>query len=121
MLSDALRMELSPFGIRVITVQPGSVTSDFGDNAHSGTERYRSGSLFSGVHKFIEARAQLSQENGTPADEFARRLVAIVTRKRVPATVRLGNGSRVLPAIGRLPVRLRDWFFGRRFGLEGLQ
>jgi len=121
MLSDALRMELAPLGIRVITVQPGSVTSDFGKNAESGTERYRSDSLFSDVHESIEARAQLSQQNGTPTDEFARHLVAIVTRRRAPAVVRLGNGSRMLPVIGRLPLRLRDWFLGRRFGLEGLQ
>jgi NADP-dependent 3-hydroxy acid dehydrogenase YdfG len=121
MLSDALRMELSPFGIRVITVQPGSVISDFGNNAHAGLGRYRSDSLFSGVSEFIEARAQLSQQNGTPADEFARDLVSAVTRKRVPAVVRLGSGCRKLPAIGRLPVRIRDWYLGRRFGLEGLQ
>ena len=71
--------------------------------------------------KFIEARAQLSQQNGTPSGEFARDLAAAVTRKRAPAIVRLGSGSRVLPAIGRLPVRLRDWYLGRRFGLERLQ
>jgi len=80
-----------------------------------------SDSLFSDVHESIEARAQLSQQNGTPTDEFARHLVAIVTRRRAPAVVRLGNGSRMLPVIGRLPLRLRDWFLGRRFGLEGLQ
>ena len=32
-VTDALRMELQPFGIRVITVQPGGVRSSFGDHA----------------------------------------------------------------------------------------
>jgi len=33
LMSDALRMELAPFGIRVITVQPGAVESHFGERA----------------------------------------------------------------------------------------
>lgn len=32
-ISDALRMELHPFGVQVMTVLPGAIASDFGDNA----------------------------------------------------------------------------------------
>jgi len=32
--------------------------------------------------------------------------------------IRVGNGSRRLPAIGRLPIRIRDRIFSRRFGLD---
>jgi hypothetical protein len=31
--SDALRMELAPFGVKVVTVQPGGIQSAFGSNA----------------------------------------------------------------------------------------
>ena len=34
-LSDAMRMELAPFKIRVITVQPGAIQSSFGENSLS--------------------------------------------------------------------------------------
>ena len=37
-LSDAMRMELKPFSIDVITVQPGAIQSSFGDNSLAGVE-----------------------------------------------------------------------------------
>jgi len=121
LLSDALRMELAPFGVRVITVQPGAVASEFAANAERGLDRYRTASLYSGVAERIEARARLSQEGATAAAEFARKVVAAVTRRRPPAVVRAGKGSLLLPLIGRLPVRIRDRVLGRRFGLDRLR
>lgn len=121
MASDALRMELAPFGIEVITVQPGAVGSRFGDNAMAGTESYREGSLYSRVFDAIEARVRLSQSRPTPADRFARELVRVVTGPRPPAVIRMGRGSRILPLLARLPARLRDRLLSKRFGLERLQ
>jgi len=46
LISDSLRMELAPFGIRVITVQPGAVESRFGERAEVGVERFKEGSLY---------------------------------------------------------------------------
>ena len=37
-LSDALRLELAPFGIRVMEVQPGAIASQFADNAQREAE-----------------------------------------------------------------------------------
>ncbi len=120
LLSDALRMELAPFGIQVITVQPGAIASDFGAHAADGLERYQADSLYSGIAEFIEARARLSQSDATPAADFAREVVDAVTRPRPPAVLRTGKGSRRLPAIGRLPARIRDRLLGKRFGLDRL-
>ena len=35
-LSDAMRMELAPFGIEVVVVQPGAIRSSFGDTSLAG-------------------------------------------------------------------------------------
>ena len=121
LLSDALRMELAPFGIRVITVQPGAVVSNFAARAAEGLELYQSGSLYSNIAEFIEARARLSQAGrATTAADLAREVVAAVMRPRPPAVLRAGKGSRLLPAIGRLPQRIRDRIFAKRFGLDRL-
>ena len=120
LLSDALRMELAPFGIQVITVQPGAIASDFGAHAADGLERYQADSLYSGIAEFIEARARLSQSDVTPAADFAREVVDAVTRPRPPAVLRFGKGSWRLPAIGRLPAGIRDRLLGNRFGLDRL-
>lgn len=120
LMSDALRMELAPFGIEVVTVQPGAVATGFSRTAAAGIERYREGSLYSPVYDAIETRARFSEHRSVCVETFARRLVAEVTRQRPPHTFRLGSGSRLLPFLARLPVRLRDRILARRFGLHRL-
>ncbi|MFV2071847.1 MAG: SDR family NAD(P)-dependent oxidoreductase [Thermoanaerobaculales bacterium] len=121
LLSDALRMELAPFGIQVTTVQPGAILSNFAARAAEGLERYHAGSLYSSIAEFIESRARLSQRgDATPAADLAREVVPAVTGLRPPAVLRVGKGSRLLPAIGRLPHQIRDRVLGKRFGLDRL-
>ena len=118
LISDSLRMELAPFGIRVITVQPGAVESRFGERAEVGVERFKEGSLYSQVFDSIEARAGASQVGSMPAEDFARLLVGAVTAASPPAIFRAGNHSVRLPAMALLPAGFRDWIFSRRFGLN---
>jgi len=121
LISDAVRMELAPFGIRVITVQPGAIESRFGERAGRGVERYREGSLYSQVFDSIEARAGASQVGSMPAPDFARLVVDAVTRPSPPAIIRAGKHSVRLPAMAHLPAAIRDRIFSRRFGLDRLQ
>ena len=118
LISDSMRMELAPFGIRVITVQPGAVESRFGERAGRGVERFREGSLYSQVFESIEARAGASQVGSMPAADFAHVLVGAVTAPSPPAIFRAGKHSVRLPAMARLPARFRDRIFSRRFRLD---
>jgi NAD(P)-dependent dehydrogenase (short-subunit alcohol dehydrogenase family) len=122
LLSDALRMELAPFGIGVLEVQPGSIRSRFGDNAARGVDRYaREGSLYRPVAAFIEGRARTSQSNPSTPEELARRIADATLRRDPPAVLRYGRNSLKVPLLGRLPVRLRDRYLSRRFGLDRLR
>jgi NAD(P)-dependent dehydrogenase (short-subunit alcohol dehydrogenase family) len=122
LLSDALRMELAPFGVAVVVVQPGAVASRFGERSSSEAVRYGAeGSPWAPVADAIEARARLSENDPTPADEAARRILAAALARRPPAVVRVGRGSRLLPLIGRLPAQWRDRLLSRRFGLDRLR
>lgn len=117
-LSDALRMELKPFGIEVITVQPGAIQSEFGNNALANLANVIApDSLFAPLKSNIEARATASQENPTPAAEFARLLVAQL-QNHPNAEIKIGNGSKLLPFIKKwLPTRTVDSILMKRFGL----
>jgi short-subunit dehydrogenase len=120
LISDALRMELAPFGIHVISVQPGAIESRFGARARQGIERYREGSLYSKVFGSIEARAEASQVGSMPAAAFARLVVSAVISDPPPPIIRAGKHSVRLPLIGRLPATFRDRIFSRKFGLHQL-
>jgi len=119
-LSIALRMELAPFGISVMEVQPGAVVSQISANAAQKVEyllpRH---SRWSPLRQQIDARVQASQQNALPTDKFARQLLAVVQSKRWPRMLRLGKGGRLLPLMARLlPQALLDYLLKRRFGLN---
>lgn len=120
-LNDALRLELAPFGIEVLEVQPGAIASNFGANAGREMAAVVSErSAWWPLHQFIEARAAASQDKPTPANDFARTLLAAVQRSPRPRLVRIGNGSRALPLLARwMPTGLMDKVLKKRFGLDG--
>ncbi|WP_237062817.1 MULTISPECIES: SDR family oxidoreductase [Microbulbifer] len=118
-LSDVLRLELKPFGIRVMTVQPGAIASEFGRHAEVSLRGLLApDSWYKRQEDAVRARAQESQHNATLAREMARQLVKELLRKRPRRLVRIGNRSRMLPWMARwLPRRLRDRILARRFQL----
>jgi NAD(P)-dependent dehydrogenase (short-subunit alcohol dehydrogenase family) len=120
MLSDVLRMEVAPFGIDVIEVQPGAVRSSIADTASQGMERYqRETSRYRAVYEGIARRARASQERPMETDQFARVVVRALLADKAPRIVRAGNGARVYYALGQLPGATRDHVVTRRFGLLG--
>lgn len=121
-LSDALRMELAPFGVRVMTVQPGAIRSDFGAAASRGLDVTAGPSFYAAVADGIAARANASQQHALPAEVLARRIVDAALRPRPPSRLRAGGGARLLPFLATvLPRALRDRLLSRRFGLDRLQ
>lgn len=121
-LSDALRMELAPFGIQVITVQPGGIQSQFGATASQGVaKRSDKLSLYAPVADAIAARANASQQDATPAADFAREMVDGVLKASPAPVLRIGHGSRMMPLLKRwIPLRRLDRILSRRFRLDRL-
>ncbi|AUF97892.1 short-chain dehydrogenase [Pseudomonas sp. 02C 26] len=118
-LNTALRLELAPFGIRVMEVQPGAIASQFASNAQQQAEHLiAADSPWWPLREHIRARARASQDKPTPTAEFAQGVLAAAGKSPVPALVRLGNGSRALPLLAwLLPRRLLDSILRKRFGL----
>lgn len=119
-LSEALRLELAPFGIALMEVQPGAIASSFGASASREAEQLiAEGSPWWPLREGIRARARASQDHPTPAERFAGQLLAAVQRHKRPRLLRLGNGSRALPLLATLiPKGLLDAVLKRRFGLN---
>ena len=119
-LSDALRMELAPFAIRVLEVQPGAIDTHFAKNASAQAEQLiDQQSAWWPVREGIRARAKASQDNPTPATDFAEAVLKAVQKPVPPILLRHGNGSRALPLLAALvPRRLLQKILMRRFGLN---
>ncbi|MGB1581947.1 MAG: SDR family oxidoreductase [Nevskiales bacterium] len=121
-MSDALRMELAPFGIHVITIQPGAIRSEFGNNSAESVNRWlRPDSLYMPIKSAIEARAQASQQDPTTAEDFARIFIDAVMQNPPAAVTRIGNGSRMMPLVKRwLSTARLDRLLSKRFKLDQL-
>lgn len=117
-LSDALRMELKPFGIDIITIQPGAIQSKFGDNSLAKLAGLiTDDSMYAKLRNNIEARAMASQDNPTPATEFAKILVSKI-QHNPKAEIKIGNGSLLLPLLKKLlPTKVLDKVLMKKFGL----
>jgi short-subunit dehydrogenase len=117
--SDTLRMELAPFGIQVITVQPGGIKTNLSDNADKELDRFKK-TPYGPIQNFIVARANASQENATPAEVFAKELVDKLERKKTPKFIRLGKDSTLLSFIAKFPRAFTDALLSKKFGLNKL-
>ena len=120
-LTDGLRMELAPFGIHVVSIQPGGVRSSFGEHAEAAV-RLPQDSLYQPVERGIRARAQAGQQGAMPADVFAVPVVEALLRSSPPRVIRGGTNSVRLPLLKQLlPAAMFDAKLSKLFGLDALR
>jgi len=81
-LSDALRMEVRPFGIDVVVIEPGGVKSEWSEIAMQNAERISGHSVYkSMVEKFVTTARKIDPKSAKPI--VIARLIekAIITAK----------------------------------------
>jgi NAD(P)-dependent dehydrogenase (short-subunit alcohol dehydrogenase family) len=119
-LSESARMELAPFGVSVLIVQPGGVTTRFGDTSTDHVPDL-AGSVYEPIAKHIAERAQTSQHGAAAAETVARQIVEAATRDTAPRILRVGRGGYRYPLLKRLvPDALLDRVLMGMFGLKEL-
>ena len=116
--SDGLRMELKPFGIKVISVQPGAVKSGFGKNAARETAKVlENASMYKKYEQIIRRRAEASQERAADVEVFTEKLISAILKKNPPALFRAGKLSFIAPFLKKcLPEKLLDKILTKVFG-----
>lgn len=112
--SDALRVELRPWNIRVIVVEPGFTATAFHENSRrvSSPVRDRPDSPY---YPFTQrARRLRSRVSGFSAEHVARVVHRALTARRPRARYAGTPDARLFLALIPLaPTWLKDWVFGR--------
>ncbi|KAF9094045.1 hypothetical protein BGX29_006272 [Mortierella sp. GBA35] len=120
-ISDALRMELAPFGVKVAVISPGAIKSNIGDN-NLKAFYLPEDSFYQSVINFVMSRANASQAPGcTPTADFARYVVGKCLKSSPPAYIDYGTLSNLFRTLRYFPRFITDFFFARRFGLLALK
>ena len=114
-VSDSLRRELAPLGVRVVVIEPGAVVTEMlsgaGNVAHdlaSGMtpeQRERYGAL---VHA-VAAQAASSARSGLPTEAAAKVIARAVTARKPRTRYTVGRDAAMVTRLARvLPDRVLD-------------
>lgn len=115
-LTDALRLELEPFGVHVTYCASGAIKSAFSDNVLAGTNvaRYeRAESLYAPLAHIITERALVSQDPKTcvSADTAAGQIAAVINRSALPPSSARGAAAAAAGERGKwTPRQPPTWF-----------
>jgi NAD(P)-dependent dehydrogenase (short-subunit alcohol dehydrogenase family) len=110
-ISDALRMELAPFGVSVVLIEPGFVKTDIGGASARQSADFAIApdgyeELISKTTEFVGKQVA---ENGIPAERVARQIAEAATAGKPKSRYLLPASSKVLVGLmTRLPDRAAD-------------
>jgi NAD(P)-dependent dehydrogenase (short-subunit alcohol dehydrogenase family) len=111
-LTDALRLELHPWGIRVAAIQPGTIATPIWGKASAFAEEAIPTYPEETVRLYgplIQAlRDALPKIRGTPAEKVARAVSHALTSSRPRTRYLVGRDARIRSWVERLPTWLRD-------------
>ncbi|KAI1316074.1 hypothetical protein EDD11_010463 [Mortierella claussenii] len=120
-ISDALRQELAPFGVKVAVVAPGAIKSNIGNN-NLKAFHLPENSVYQSVLKYVMARANASQApNSTPTAKFADHVVGKCLKSSPPRYIDYGTLSNIFRVVRYLPWTISEFIFAKRFGLLALR
>jgi NAD(P)-dependent dehydrogenase (short-subunit alcohol dehydrogenase family) len=108
-LSDALQLELAPFGIQVVLVEPGAIKTRFDDTAktHAQSILLNSASPYRSLYKQSDQFAA-----GMRKDEPGPEVVSKVIERAIKADRPKSRYLAAIPLSGRLVIHLRDFVWG---------
>ena len=119
-LSDALRMELKPWGVEVVVVAPGAMKTAFAEKAQ-GVLRERISTSEDGWGGYLESFLESplwGTDNATSPEKVAGFVARTALARRAPARRLATLDAIPAKVMSVLPTAVRDAFFVRASGLH---
>ena len=121
-ISDALRVEVAPFHVRVVLVEPGPIATKFGDRARASVERFSRGPgpVFRVLPGTPSARwTRTFQAGRLPPERVARVIVDAIESPRPKTRYNITRMARTFIPLKRvLTDRMLDRQMRRSLGIK---
>jgi NAD(P)-dependent dehydrogenase (short-subunit alcohol dehydrogenase family) len=111
--TDAVRMEMKPYGVRATIIEPGDTKTGF--TAARETQDEAAGGYGSIVRRSV-AKMEADEQNGRSPESVARVALALAGRKEPPARVPVGLEYKALMVLLRiLPDRTKEFILRKMY------
>jgi NAD(P)-dependent dehydrogenase (short-subunit alcohol dehydrogenase family) len=111
-LSDALRAEVSEYGVDVVLVEPGPVETRFRERAGDEVNGFDRTGAYEYIYEAVEDRETLGDLGTVPPAEVADTILHAATCADPDPRYAVGEVGRLLTMARWLPDRVRDRLFG---------
>lgn len=127
-LTDSMRLECAPLGIKVMLVSPGFVSTNARSNAKCAADNYNSTgggpttdeSMWTGWFDVLEESMGKVAKKAVPAEKYAAELVAVSLRPSLPRNW-VGPCAGLEWVVRYLPPCVQDYLLYRSLGLGKLE
>jgi len=118
-MSDAMRMELAPFGVEVVLIEPGAIATGFADRSAQEVSKYqRPDSPYAFVLDRSDEIKDMADRYAVGPEHITKLIERAIATRRPRARYMGPFGYRVLVALIRwLPASWGDWYLARMAGL----
>jgi len=123
-LTDALRMELQPWGISVSIIEPGAIATPIWEKSLAEADRMQqklppqAHNLYGRAMDVVSKSAATFAQKGISADIVAQAVVHALTAKKPKTRYLIGQNARLRTLLNFLPDRVRDRLILRAMGLD---
>ena len=111
-LADTLRMEVGPFGVRSVLIEPGAVRTEFMANRARYESGQADGNPYGVYLDNIEKMAERAHREGSravaTADDVATAILRAITSRRPKTRYKVGSQARMAP-LARRWLGARGW------------
>ncbi|MBS1694082.1 MAG: oxidoreductase [Actinobacteria bacterium] len=119
-LSDCLRLEVKPFGIDVVVIEPGGIQTEWGGIAAGHVEKTSGGGAYAAQAAAVASslRSEANSTRNSPPSVIANAIGKAVTARKPKTRYVAGFGARPLLFVRRhASDRVFDWIISRAVGL----
>lgn len=117
--SDALRLEVAQFGIKVILIEPGAIKTEWDNTALVNLQKYSGSGVYGPMVKRLTERFRSGYRTGAPGPEVVAEIILKALRAGRPAArypVPF-KASLILVFKWLVPDRVLDWGIRRTLGI----